>query len=74
MKISTDSTWCTIRETATGKTLFSEPRDPYTYEKIITAALSESQQARHIEHDGIFTLSKKREKAMLEEIAKHKSK
>jgi hypothetical protein len=72
MKINTDSTWGKILDESNTHVLLS--LDKWDYTQLINKIFSKTQQLRHIEHDGTFTLSKKGQKILLEEIAKTKTK
>lgn len=68
MKINTDSTWKKIFDENDTHCLIT--LDKYAYQDLIERIFNKTQQLRHLEHDGTFTLSKKAERILLEEIAK----
>ena len=72
MKIITDSTWGYIYD-ENNSTCLLHYKNPYEYQSLINRIFSKSQQIRHLDHDGLYTLSKKGEKILLEEIEKQKT-
>ena len=73
MKIQTDSTWHKILDEDGSVAIdFARRFGSYAYHSLIKRILNKSQQVIHEDRDAIFTLSKKAEKILKEEIEKHK--
>jgi len=70
MKIEIDSTWHYVFDVETEERLLS--LNAYTFEALMQKILNKTQYAHSMDRDGTYTLSKKAEKILMEEIAKHK--